>query len=189
MANSLLPPASTKLERSLEATLGRFDPTLTLRDLWNPDTCPEAVLPYLAWAQSVDEWDKDWTVTQKRQVIKAARGIHRQKGTLAAVRRALASVGHGDAAIISRADLIVCDGSTVCDGTRSCGGRWATRRVILKAPATVPEAYQIKRLIEAVGRNCVHLLSIEFAAVAYRCDGTIICDGTYTCGAVDTTLN
>lgn len=57
--------------------------------LWNPWTCPAKVLPYLAWALSVDVWDDDWTEERKRKVIAAAPAVHRLKGTLGAVKRSL----------------------------------------------------------------------------------------------------
>lgn len=188
LPDTLLPPSSTPLERALARTMGSFNHPRFVPSLWNADTCPEAFLPYLAWALSVDEWDERWSVVKKREVIKAAREIHRRKGTPIAIRRALASVGQPNADLIERADFIRCDGSVICDGTRSCGGQWATRRVILKQPITVSGAYQIKRLLAAVGRNCVHLLAIRFAAAAFRCDGTITCNGNYTCGTVNTTI-
>ncbi|HJW26435.1 MAG TPA: phage tail protein I [Rhodocyclaceae bacterium] len=186
---TLLPPSSTPLERALSRAMGRFNPPSVIPTLWNPDTCPISVLPYLAWALSVDEWDEAWSIEKKREVVKEARGIHQKKGTLSAIRRALASVGQPDAEIIERADLIRCDGSVICDGTHSCGGEWATRRVVLKRPVTIDQAFLIKRLIGAVGRNCVHLLSVRFDASAFRCDGTITCNGAYSCGTVNTTIN
>ncbi|MCD9124037.1 phage tail protein I, partial [Cupriavidus sp. UGS-1] len=49
---SLLPPNATPLERNL-ATVGAeaiAGVPVPLRDLWNPATCPPALLPFLAWA-------------------------------------------------------------------------------------------------------------------------------------------
>lgn len=57
--NSLLPPGSSPLERRLAQTCsGISDLQVSLRDLWNPATCPIRFLPYLAWAFSVDRWMK-----------------------------------------------------------------------------------------------------------------------------------
>lgn len=59
---SLLPPNATELERALEllidARIG--DISTPLRDLWSAENCPEALLPWLAWALSVDQWSADW---------------------------------------------------------------------------------------------------------------------------------
>lgn len=186
---SLLPPASTALERAIEQTQARFAPDLSVSTLWDADTCPDAFLPYLAWAMSVDEWDQNWGDDKKRAVIKESRSIHQHKGTLSAIRRALTALGQPDAEIIERSDYIRCDGSVTCDGTHTCGGRWATYRVTLKQATTVKAAYQIKRLLEAVGRLAVELVAIDYAASAFVCDGSIVCNGEYSCGTVDTTLN
>lgn len=185
---TLLPPASTPLERAMSRAMGRFNPAQRIPSLWNAKTCPVTFLPYLAWALSVDEWDPQWSEDTKRAAIAAARDIHQRKGTPSAIRLALASVGQPDAEIIERADFIRCDGSVVCDGTRSCGGRWATYRIKLFKPITIGMARLIKRLLASVGRNAVHLLSIEYQESAFRCDGTITCDGEYSCGSVNTML-
>jgi len=90
-----LPPKSTRLERALVLTNAALDDLpVNLRDLWNPDTCPPAFLPHLAWAWSVDRWDHHWPEAMKRSVIKASFYIHRHKGTVAAVRRVIESFGY-----------------------------------------------------------------------------------------------
>lgn len=70
------------------------DVPLLVRESWNPDTCPAALLPWLAWAFSVDEWDSAWTEQEKREVIKASLDVHKHKGTIGAVRRALTPLGY-----------------------------------------------------------------------------------------------
>ncbi|MCV5825025.1 phage tail protein I, partial [Escherichia coli] len=78
------------LERRLAQTCsGISDLQVSLRDLWNPSTCPVRFLPYLAWAFSVDRWDRNWPEETKRQVIRDAWLIHRHKGTISALRRAV----------------------------------------------------------------------------------------------------
>ena len=69
------------------------DVPVPVRDVWNADTCPASVLPWLAWALSVDQWDPNWTDAQKRATIKASVSIHRFKGTIGAVRQAIAALG------------------------------------------------------------------------------------------------
>lgn len=64
-----------------------------LRSLWNPDTCPAELLPYLAWALSLDAWRSSWPEAVKRQRIRAAIAIHRKKGTAESVRAAVSSFG------------------------------------------------------------------------------------------------
>lgn len=92
---SLLPPNASHSERDIEAATARLAVMpVPLRELWNPDTCPLALLPWLAWAYSVDQWDAAWTEAQKREAVKNSLFIHRHKGTLGAVERALSSLGY-----------------------------------------------------------------------------------------------
>ena len=93
---SLLPPNATPLERALDATFAaRLEalPAEAPRDAWNPARCPEALLPWLAWALSVDRWDPDWPAAIKREAIASSWIEHARKGTVGAVKRTLESVG------------------------------------------------------------------------------------------------
>lgn len=65
-----------------------------LRDLWSPERCPVPLLPYLAWAFSVDRWDETWPEQTKRAVTRDAFFIHQHKGTLGALRRAVEPLGY-----------------------------------------------------------------------------------------------
>ena len=91
----LLPPSATHAEVAVSRAMSRLaNVEPQCRQMWNPATCPAAHLPWLAWAFSVDEWDSGWTDTQKRAVINASYTVHRHKGTVGAVRRALAALGY-----------------------------------------------------------------------------------------------
>lgn len=94
MTDRLLPPNASPLEVSVESVAASRIDTLPvpLATVWNPETCPAALLPWLAWALSVDEWDSAWTEAQKRRAIKNSPFIHQHKGTLAAVKRALSNL-------------------------------------------------------------------------------------------------
>ena len=92
---SLLPAGSSALERALEllAELRLADIKTPLRDLWNPQTCPEDLLPWLAWALSIDSWDANWPVQVKRARIAAAISVQRRKGTRQSVVDVVQSFG------------------------------------------------------------------------------------------------
>jgi phage tail P2-like protein len=91
----LLPSSATVQERALEQATARVGaPATPLRELWNVDECPAALLPWLAWAYSLDEWDAAWTVDQQRNAIRQSVAIHRYKGTIGAVKNALAALGY-----------------------------------------------------------------------------------------------
>lgn len=94
MAN-LLPANSTALERAAAEALAeiKVQPS-RLRNLWNPDTCPASLLPYLAWSLSVDRWDTAWSEETKRNVVRSAFFVHQRKGTIAALRRVVEPLGY-----------------------------------------------------------------------------------------------
>ncbi len=97
MTVSLLPPNATALERAIERPSGRVDALpVPVDTVWSPETCPAALLPWLAWAFSVDTWNPAWSEKIKRQVIAQSFDVHRVKGTLGAVKRALAALDLDD---------------------------------------------------------------------------------------------
>ncbi|OKP03931.1 phage tail protein I [Xenorhabdus eapokensis] len=95
MNNRLLPVGSSPLEVAAATALsGLAEIPVPVRDLWNPDRCPVQLLPYLAWAWSVDRWDMDWPEHTKRESINAAMFVHKHKGTIGAIRRVVEPFGY-----------------------------------------------------------------------------------------------
>ena len=95
MKKSLLPPNATVLERAVAVALADIERVpVPLRDLWNPRTCPVALLPILAWTVSVDRWDDAWPEATKREVIRKSFWLHKRKGTITALRRAVEPLGY-----------------------------------------------------------------------------------------------
>ena len=91
---TLLPPSSSKLQRDLEevfanriALLGKQG-----RDVTKSDISPEHILPWLAWEMSVDVWNDNWAVEIRREVIKASLFVHKKKGTIGALKKALGAL-------------------------------------------------------------------------------------------------
>jgi len=92
---NLLPPNAKQLERLAAEALAQIERVpVPIRDLLNPDRCPVQLLPYLAWAFSVDRWDSTWSEATKRQVIKGSYFIHSRKGTIGALRRVVEPLGY-----------------------------------------------------------------------------------------------
>lgn len=92
--NRLLPVGSSALEvaaAKAAAEIGRVP--VPLRTLWNWRTCPVNLLPYLAWALSVDRWDFNWPEATKRSVIASSFFVHQHKGTISALRRVVEPLG------------------------------------------------------------------------------------------------
>lgn len=91
---TLLPNNATPQEMAIEASTSRLAGVpVPVRDLWNPNTCPVDLLPYLAWALSLDAWKSYWPEAVKRERIRNAIAVQRKKGTAQSVRSAVASFG------------------------------------------------------------------------------------------------
>jgi len=86
---SVLPPNATLFERNVESAGWRLrnKGPAGIRALWNPQTIPAALLPWLAWALGVDAWDTTWDDGKKRAEVASALADHQVDGTLAGVRR------------------------------------------------------------------------------------------------------
>lgn len=85
---SLLPLNSTPLEQALaQVSMEKAALPNVLRRMISPDTCPVALLPWLAIQRSVDRWDPNWSEAIKRKVIKDSFEIHKRKGTVSALRQ------------------------------------------------------------------------------------------------------
>ena len=93
---TLAPPGASEIERRLDAAaavcLGAV-PAALPQTAWDVDQIPAAWLPVLAWALSLDLWDPVWSARQKRAVIRQAVALHREHGTVAAIRRVLEAIG------------------------------------------------------------------------------------------------
>ncbi len=92
---SLLPSTASPLLRAIEQT--NAEPLIGLeapiQTLWDVNTCPVELLPWLAWAFSVEVWKHDWEEATKREVICSAIAVHRLKGTRQSVEIALGALG------------------------------------------------------------------------------------------------
>lgn len=92
--NSLYPPNATPFEKSISSTIDLSTAIeVPVRKLWSPQTCPIEVIAWLGWALSVDDWDPNWTEVQKRNAVENSIQVHRQKGTVGAVKRAVGVLG------------------------------------------------------------------------------------------------
>lgn len=93
MSRHLLPNNRTALEAGV-ANAGTIElDTAPLRGLADSARCPATLLPWLAWAMSVESWDDALNDKQRRELIRQSIPIHKHKGTAGAVRRAMAALG------------------------------------------------------------------------------------------------
>lgn len=135
MSAALLPANSTDLERALADTMAcATNLNVPLRSLWNADQIRADLLPYLAWAYSVEEeWEFAETEAERRALVASSVELHRYKGTPYAVRRGLQSLGFRDAEIHEGEQVLRHDGSFLRSGgdTYNAGARWALFSVTL----------------------------------------------------------
>lgn len=104
--SDLLPANSTPCERAISAATDRAGQIPTPAALmWDPARIPAEMLPWLAWAVSVDHWDPAWPEARQRAAIAGAADWHRNKGTRASALALLAMLGHPDARVIEDRDL------------------------------------------------------------------------------------
>ncbi len=97
---SLLPSNSRLLERELATISTNVEAVdVPFNLIWDADNCPDEYLPFLAYAWSVDEWNDAWSIDVQRAVVKNSIWVHQRKGTLGAVKRALAVMNY-DTSII-----------------------------------------------------------------------------------------
>lgn len=168
---ALLPPNATDWEKNLAQTISAFsNVVIPLRDLWNPDTCPGALLPYLAWAYSVDRWDSDWIEPQKRAAIKESFYLHQHKGTVAAVKQAVTQYG-------ARAEIIEWWQENGIPGTF---------RINISIPDTGLDDKTIsgiKRMVylsKPLSRHITNMAFVEEATVTTWCGAALIGGGVMT---------
>jgi phage tail P2-like protein len=184
--NSLLPPNATPQETAIEAATARIaEVPVPNAALWNPATCPAALLPWLAWALSVDEWDGTWPEERQRAVIAASVAVHRRKGTRGAVVAALAAAGHGTATLIERFGYDFYNGVHLHNGAidHAPADHWAEYRVTLTRPITNAQADRVRSILASVAPLRSRLKLLDYTAVANLYDGSIRHDGTYNHGA------
>lgn len=95
MNNQLLPPNATPQEVALSGATARVGAVpVPLKNTYNPATYPANLLPWLAWAYSVDEWNPEWSEAQRRESTGGSYYVHRHKGTIGALRTALGALGY-----------------------------------------------------------------------------------------------
>lgn len=91
MADNLLPSNASPLERDMAGAAKAVNALpFDIQSVWSPTRCPVALLPWLAWSLSIDQWGSDWSDAQKRSAVASAIDDQRHKGTRLSVERVLA---------------------------------------------------------------------------------------------------
>jgi phage tail P2-like protein len=182
---SLLPYNANEFERCMEGTTSRIsDVPVPVRSMWNPQTCPVALLPWLAWAFRVNEWDSSWPEATQRAVIAMSASVHRIKGTVASIKTALAAAGFPGATIVEGAGAWYLDGSRMLNGEDYFGDptKWAWYRVQLAQPIANSQVGQVKRILADTAPARCYLEALDFSEAAFLLDGSVLLNGSYNLG-------
>lgn len=185
MTDTLLPPNATTQERALDSATARIgEVPAPLRDVWNPDTCPASMLPWLAWAFGVDEWDAGWPEEAKRNTIRDAVMIQRRKGSVWSIKRAIANAGYGDSMLIEGNSNNFHNGAFTHNGLKTYGDptEWARYRFILTRPISNAQAAQVRRILDTVAPARCHLIEMIFTEASNLYDGAISYNGAFNHG-------
>jgi len=185
MSAALLPPNATPLETALADAIGaRHDVAVPVRDLWSPERCPAALLPWLAWALSVDVWDAGWPEVVKREVIAESLDVHRIKGSRRSVERAIAAMGLGDVTIVEGFGANRYNGAQLYDGSQTYGqeGNWAEYRVFVSQLISNRQADAIRASLALTAPARSHLVELNFVEAPLLYDGAGDYDGAFNHG-------
>lgn len=159
---TLLPPNARPLERAVEQAIAVDAPAMVevVERVADPEACDESALAFHAWARSIDEWDKTWSVERKRDVVLGSVKQHRLKGTVQSVRDGLAAMGYGDVTIVEQSISARLDAgvSLSADANTALASgnvlhemnHWAEYAVIISEPIRYSDAVQIRRRLSDI---------------------------------------
>jgi phage tail P2-like protein len=180
--SNLLPPNANLQEHALDDVLERLGTLpVDIVKTWHAQTCPADLLPWLAWALSIDEWDATWSITQQRAMIAASYQVHSHKGTPYAIKLALMALGY-DNVHIMEGEWRFHNGTITHNGTYKHGGDsyWPLFDVILNIFES-PDADMITKIrdrIERYKNARSQLRNLIFTNLFHN--GAVVHDGTYT---------
>lgn len=169
-----------------------------VKNLADANECDSKYLPYLAYGDKVDFWDKSLREIDKRALIKASPKLHQLKGTRWAILEVLKAVGlsvPGYEAVIveyqNRNDYkynVQRDGTNSYDGTVKHNhdlfiydfriSHWAEFAVLVKVAISQSQILKAKKLIKEYAP--VRCVLNGFVCEVKQRDGAIFYDSSYT---------
>lgn len=181
---SLLPPNQNAIENALALSRRPAVDPSALRYLSDAAHCPAPLLPWLAWARSVDRFEAATTEEQQRAVIASSISVHRRKGTVAAVRQVFRDLGLGEVTIDEGANGHSYDGSVSYDGFANYDdvSGWAEYRVQIDKLLSVEQAVLAREILADVAPVRCHLWGLDFTGAELLYNNLAAYDGSYTYG-------
>lgn len=152
------------------------------------DIVDESALSSLAWQFNLlgDGWELAESEDARRSLLKRAIEIKRHKGTPWAVRETFRALGFGEIGLVEGLGAFELDGSVSLDGSHTLGDPtgWARYSIVLDQPITLDQADSLRKVLRRVARRSAHLQNFNFRQAAFRLNGTVQLDGSYTLGVV-----
>lgn len=188
MSRHLLPPNRTAFEAAL-ADATHLDVDVTrLRGIGDSTRAPAALLPWLAWERSVENFDAAINEEQQRELIKTSIRVHRRKGTVSAVREVFRALGLGEVQILEGNHHYLADGTLTADGFGTAGDPdgWVEYRVQIDKLLSVEQSHIAHAVLADVAPARSVLWGIDFTGASLIANGIAIADGSYTAGVVNT---
>ncbi|WP_047238104.1 phage tail protein I [Chromobacterium subtsugae] len=184
MSRQLLPPNRTPLEAALADMLALDLNTTALRGLADSARCPPALLPWLAWERSVEQFDAARTEEERRALVASSVDVHRRKGTLSAVRQVFRDLGLGEVQIDEGTGGYRYDGAAAYDGFASFGDPdgWAEYRVRIDKLLSVEQAAAARALLTDIAPARCLLWGLDFGGAELIYNDMAAYDGGYTFG-------
>ncbi|MEJ8675361.1 phage tail protein I [Chromobacterium amazonense] len=185
MSCQLLPPNRSALEAALADACQIDLETANLRGLADSSRCPDALLPWLAWAWSVENLDAASTVEKQRALIRSSLDVHRHKGTVAAVRQVFRDLGYGEVVIDEGNQIFTYNGRATYDGFASYGDQlsgWAEYRVQIDKLLNIEQAQRARDILADVAPARCVLWGLDFTGAALLYNDIAAYDGNYTYG-------
>lgn len=187
--SELLPKSNTQFERNLATACAEAEELpVDIRDIWNSDTCPSELLPWLGEAFNLmgyNGWDLAESDDARRELIKGAIQMHRHKGAVSSLRSVIRRLGLGEVEIIENIGVLNYDGMRTYNGYMVHGAdeMLAVYRVILNRAITNDMAETLKKILEEFAPARCHLASMEYQDVPIRYNDVASYDGSYNYGS------
>ncbi|NHR08066.1 phage tail protein I [Chromobacterium haemolyticum] len=187
MMSKLLPPNKTPLEVAL-ADAGELGVDAEgLRMVADSERCPAHLLPWLAWAWSVDDFNAASNEERQRALIRSSLRVHQRKGTVAAVRQVFRDLGLGEVDIEEGRSGYRRDGKRRREAYNRRGLRgahWAEYRVICYSLLTNQQAKIARTMLEGIAASRCRLVALDFSRAALTRNGYGKRDGVFSRGQV-----
>lgn len=154
--------------------------------LTDVETVSSDSLEHLIDEAQIRDWiTSDMDGTALRRLVASAPEIHKYRGTLWAIRKALANLGHRDIQILEGLDADMHNGTVLRNGAYFYGNdglHWALYRIYLHNPITIRQAQQIKKILTKVAPARCQLAGLHYSEAQHLHNGGISYNNTYTHG-------